>query len=238
MGTMRSTSFAPASAPKGEKREANFAASHPSRVPLRRASPDPRGPAGAHPANMRSSPVRVPRGHPRGRTRGPGSQRTADRLLATPLPHLHPAVPGRLKVREHEYSAALVYSHLTQLGWVQSLPKDSILAGAARCLTGRVARYRQRRLPLEFCLATNLQHLPLGGEAGDAAIVVSVPDTQLIELQQPIQRLEKKHPQAGRFVWSALHRGLGSWGSTVRLSACFIFCRCITGRAKRMRSKL
>jgi PRTRC genetic system protein B len=129
-----------------------------------------------------------------------------------PLPHLHPAVPGRLQVREHEYSAALVYSHLTKLGWAESLPRDDILAGAARCLSRRIARFQLRRLPLEFCLAANLKHLPLERETGDGAIVVSVPDTQFLELQQPILRLEKRHPQAGRYVWRALHRGLGLLG--------------------------
>src|ERR1035437_5110726 len=151
---------------------------------------------------MRSSPVRVPREHPGGRARGPRPQRPAHRLLGTPLPHLHPAVRGRLQVREHEYSAALVYSHLTKLGWAQSLPRDNILAGAARRLTKRVALCQQRRLPLEFYLATNLKHLPLNGETDDSAIVVNAPDTQLIELQQPIQKLERKHPQVGRFVCS------------------------------------
>jgi PRTRC genetic system protein B len=75
-----------------------------------------------------------------------------------------------------------------------------------------VARCQQRRLPLEFYLATNLKHLPLNGETADCAIVVNAPDTQLIELQQPIQKLERKHPQVGRFVWRALHRGLGLLG--------------------------
>ena len=121
-------------------------------------------------------------------------------------------MPGRLQVREHEYSAALVYSHLTKLGWAQSLPRDNILAGAARCLTKRVARCQQRRLPLEFYLATDLKHLPLNGNADPCAIVVEASETQLIELQQPIQKLERKHPQAGRFIWRALHRGLGLLG--------------------------
>jgi hypothetical protein len=108
-------------------------------------------------------------------------------------------VPGRLQVREHEYSAALVYSHLTKLGWAQSLPRDNILAGAARCLTKRVARCQQRRLPLEFYLATNLKHLPLNGETDDCAIVVNAPDTQLIELQQPIQKIGEKTPPGRPF---------------------------------------
>ncbi len=161
---------------------------------------------------MRPCPVRV---HPEreGRpTRGPRPRQSPDRLLATPLPHLHPTVPGRLAVREHEHKAALIYSHLTELGWTRSLPKKNILAEAAQCLTKRVSRYQQRRLPLEFTLATDLKLLPLNESSDQCAIVVHAADVQCIELQGPILRLEKKHPKVGRYVWRALHRGLGLLG--------------------------
>lgn len=161
---------------------------------------------------MRSCLVRI---HPerQGRkTRSPGSRQCVDGLLATPLPHLHPKVPGRLRVREHEHKAAHIYSHLTALGWARSLPKDNILAEAAQCLTRRFSHYQQRRLPLEFSLMTDLKLLPLGVDSDRCAIVVHAPEVQCIELQEPILRLEKKHPKAGRYVWQALHRGLGLLG--------------------------
>ena len=115
-------------------------------------------------------------------------------------------------MREHEHKAALIYSHLTALGWARSLPKENILAEAAQCLTRRFSGYRQRRLPLEFSLMTDLKLLPLGADYGQSAIVVHAAEVQCIELQEPILRLEKKHPQAGRYVWRALHRGLGLLG--------------------------
>ncbi len=106
----------------------------------------------------------------------------------------------------------MVYSHLTGLGWARSLPKDSILAGAAQCLTRRFSSYQQRRLSLEFSLMTDLKLLPLGVDSDQCAIVVHAPEVQCIELQEPILRLEKRHPKAGRYVWQALHRGLGLLG--------------------------
>jgi len=115
-------------------------------------------------------------------------------------------------VREHEHKAALIYSHLTELGWTRSLPKESILAEAAQCVTKRVSRYQQRRLPLEFTLATDLKLLPLGENSAPCAIVVHATEVQCIELQEPILRLAKKHPKVGRYVWRALHRGLGLLG--------------------------
>jgi hypothetical protein len=115
-------------------------------------------------------------------------------------------------VREHEYKAALIYSHLTALGWARSLPKDNILAEAAQCLTRRLSRHQQRRLPLEFSLATDLKLLPLGENSDRCAIVVHTAEALCLELQEPILRLEKKHPKVGRYAWQALHRGLGLLG--------------------------
>jgi PRTRC genetic system protein B len=115
-------------------------------------------------------------------------------------------------VREHEHKAALIYSHLSQLGWVRSLPKENILSEAAQCLTRRVSCYQQRRLPLEFSLTTDLKLLPLGEHSDQCAIVVYASEVQCLELQQPILRLERKHPRVGRCVWQALHRGLGLLG--------------------------
>ncbi len=116
-------------------------------------------------------------------------------------------------MHEHEHKAALIYSHLTALDWAGSLPKDSILAGAAQCLTRRFSHYRQRRLPLEFSLMTDLKLLPLTEPSESrCAIVVHASEVQCIELQAPVLRLEKKHPKAGRYVWQALHHGLGMLG--------------------------
>ncbi|ODU24108.1 MAG: hypothetical protein ABS95_02325 [Verrucomicrobia bacterium SCN 57-15] len=115
-------------------------------------------------------------------------------------------------MREHEHKAALIYSHLTALGWARSLPKESILAEAAQCLTRQLSRYQQRRLPLEFSLTTDLKLMPLAEHSDQCAIVVHAPDVQCLELQEPILRLEKKHPKMGRCVWQALHRGLGLLG--------------------------
>ena len=129
-------------------------------------------------------------------------------------------MPGRLQVREHEYSAALVYSHLTKLGWAQSLPRDNILAGAARCLTERVARCQQRRLPLEFYLATDLKHLPLDGNADPSRLCPGTRDATDRTAGADPEAGEVNTPKAGRFVWRALHRGLGLLGDIVRHSAC------------------
>lgn len=162
---------------------------------------------------MRPCPVRIHSERQRQQTRKPRARQFSDRLLETPLPHLHPKVPGRLRVHEREHKAALIYSHLTALGWASSLPKESILVSAAKCLTRRFANYRQRRLPLEFSLMTDLKLLPLAEPSeSQCAIVVHAAEVQCIELQEPILRLEKKHPEAGRYVWQALHRGLGMLG--------------------------
>jgi len=115
-------------------------------------------------------------------------------------------------MHEQEHKAALIYSHLSELGWARSLPKESILAEAARCLTRRLSRYQQRRLPLEFSLTTDLKLLPLDEHSDRCAIVVHAPEVQCLELQEPILRLEKKHPKVGRHVWRALHRGFGLLG--------------------------
>lgn len=115
-------------------------------------------------------------------------------------------------MREHEHKAALIYSHLTTLGWARCLPKENILADAAKCLTERFSGYRQRRLPLEFSLMTDLKLLPLGVDTDQCAMVVHASEVQCIELQEPILRLEKRHPKAGRYVWQALHRGFGLLG--------------------------
>lgn len=162
---------------------------------------------------MRPCSIRIHSEHEGRKARSPGTRRAADRLLATPLPHLHPQIPGRLRVREHERKAALIYSHLTALGWARSLPKENILAEAAHCLTRQFSAYQPRRLALEFSLMTDLRLLPLGDHSeSQCAIVVHAPDVQCIELQEPILRLEKKHPKIGRFVWQALHHGLGLLG--------------------------
>lgn len=161
---------------------------------------------------MHPCPVGIHSEHERRKARGPRSGQPTDRLLATPLPHLHPTVPGRLRVREHEHKAALIYSRLTALGWSRSLPRENILAEAAQCLTRRFSDHQQRRLPLEFSLMTDLKLLPWGEHSGRCAIVVHSSEVQCIELQQPILRLEKKHPKSGRYVWQALHRGLGLLG--------------------------
>ncbi len=115
-------------------------------------------------------------------------------------------------MHEHEHKAALIYSHLTALGWATSLPKKGILAEAAQCLTRHFTGYQQRRLPLEYSLMTDLKLLPLGHDTEQCAIVVYASEVQCIELQEPILRLEKKHPKVGGYVWQALHRGLGLLG--------------------------
>jgi PRTRC genetic system protein B len=59
---------------------------------------------------------------------------------------------------------------------------------------------------------TDLKGLCLEEQSGQCALAVYVTDVQCVELQEPILRLEAKHPKVGRYVWRALHRGLGLLG--------------------------
>lgn len=59
---------------------------------------------------------------------------------------------------------------------------------------------------------TDLKALCLEEESGRCALAVFASEVQCVELQEPILRLEAKHPKVGRYVWRALHRGLGLLG--------------------------
>lgn len=162
---------------------------------------------------LRAVRIRPQHGN-RNRRPGPGSGQPGDRVLATPLPHLHGKIPGRLHLHDRDHKAAQIYSHLSALGWTRSLPKGSILEEVAQRLTRRFSSYRLRRLPLEFSLVTELKLLPVHPPGGDdCAIAVHAPDVQCLELQSPVLELEERYPMAGRYVWQALHCGLWLLGS-------------------------
>lgn len=86
----------------------------------------------------------------------------------------------------------------------------------AAVLTRRLTRFRQRWLPLEFSITPTTKALPIDHAVRNSdcgAIVISVREPAILELQEPILHLERKHPGAGKFIWRVIHHGASALGN-------------------------
>ena len=157
------------------------------------------------------------------RTLGGGAGPARDRqplhsLLNAPIPRLHARVPGRIKVSTESRQAAEIYSHLLSLGMTSGFPKGDLMQNVASVLTQRLKRFRQRWLPLEFSIIPSTKALPINHTSGRAdcgAIVISVQEPRILEIQEPILRLEGQHPGLGKYVWQVIHHGASALGNVL-----------------------
>lgn len=90
------------------------------------------------------------------------------------------------------------------------------MQAVAGVLTQQLKRFRQRWLPIELSITPSTHTRPIHHtvrKSDYGAIVISAREPEILELQDPILRLERAHPGTGKFIWRVIHHAASAFGN-------------------------